>query len=599
MKGLFTFVVIVFSLNFLISQENRLALQYFRNGEYEKAAMLYQKLYDDSEQNEYYFERYLEALFALEDFDTAEKTIKKQLRKQPENSKIRVLYGQLYERQFDDIKANTQFRLAIDQLVADRGMIVNLANAFTTMTKVDYAIETLLKGGKLLKDDYLFAYNLGDLYRRKGDSPNMIRYFLKSMENNPNRLANIQTVLQQFLYPPDYQELQSQLLLYIQQKPDQIHFNELLIWAFVQQKNYRSALRQAQALDRRLRESGFRVYQLAEIAGNDEDFDAAIQGFDYIIQEKGATSPFYLEAKKQSLWVRQTKLLKGLDYTTQDLEILSALYEEFIKEFGKSPVTAGLILEYAKFKAFYRNDLKSAIADLVLLLEFPNLSKEIAANVKLNLGDFYLMDGEVWESTLLYSQVDKEFKEDALGHEARYRNARLSYFKGDFQWAQAQFNILKASTSKLIANDALDLSVFIMDNLGLDTNGLAMQKFADAEMMLFRNEFEKSVDLLNQLLIDFPGHQLEDDVLYLKATIFKKKKEFDKAIELFDRILLEFPTEIKADNSIFELAEIYETIKQDENKAMELYEKLFVEYPGSIFAIDARKKFRELRGDLF
>jgi tetratricopeptide (TPR) repeat protein len=592
----FLFLISFFQIN---AQENRLALQYFRNGEYEKAASLYGKLYEESDQNEYYFERYFESLMAMENFSDAEKILKKQIRKQPINSKIRVFYGQWYERQFQDEKANEQYLLAIQQLIPDRGSIVNLSNAFLNLAKFDLAIQSLLKGGEILKDEYLFSYNLGDLYRRKGDTANMIKYFLIALENNPGRLVNIQSVFQQFLYPQDYPQLQSQLIPKIQEKIEQTQFNELLIWAFIQQKNYKAALRQAQALDRRLKENGARVFQLAEIAANDEDYDSALSGFDYFIKEKGNSSPFYLEAKKQALQVRQNKLLKGFDYTKEDLEAISALYEDFIQEFGKSQMTAGLILEYAKFKAIYQSDLNSAIKDLTDLLKLPNLNKEIAAYSKLNLADFYLMDGEIWESTLLYSQVDKEFKEDALGHEARFRNARLSYFKGDFQWAQSQFNVLKSSTSKLIANDALDLSVFIMDNLGLDTSGVAMQKFADAEMLLFRNQWEQGFKVLDKLLQDFPKHKLEDDVLYLKAKTYKKLKNFDESAAIFKRIIEDFPDEIKTDNSIFELAEVYELHFNQKEKAMELYEKLFIDYSGSLFAVDARKKFRELRGDLF
>jgi tetratricopeptide (TPR) repeat protein len=599
MRRKFLAFIFLTSSIFLNAQENRLALQYFRNGEYEKAASLYEKLYNESDQNEYYFERYFETLMAMEDFPSAEKILKRQIKKQPNNSKIRVMYGQWHERQFQDLKADEQFKIAIDQLIPDRGLIVHLANAFTNLAKFDLAIEALLKGGEILKDEYLFAYNLGELYRRKGDTSNMIKYFLKSMENNPARIKNIQTVFQQFLYPEDYPQLQNQLFEKIQKNVEQIQFNELLIWTFVQQKNYKAALRQAQALDRRFKENGIRVFQLAEIAANDEDYDSALFGFDYLIKEKGASSSFYLEAKKNALQVRQNKLFKGFDYSENDLIAISSLYEDFIAEFGKSPITAGLIHDFARFKAIYRNDLPSAIADLNDLLKLPNLQRETAAYSKLSLADFYLMDGEIWESTLLYSQVDKEFKEDALGHEARFRNAKLSYFKGDFQWAQSQFNVLKASTSKLIANDALDLSVFIMDNLGLDTSGLAMQKFADAEMMIFRNQWDQGFSLLDQLLKEFPKHKLEDDVLYLKANVYKKLKNFEKAAALYQKIINEFPDDIKADNSIFELAELEETVFKNKDRAMELYEKLFVEFSGSIFAVEARKKFRELRGDLF
>jgi TolA-binding protein len=207
------------------------------------------------------------------------------------------------------------------------------------------------------------------------------------------------------------------------------------------------------------------------------------------------------------------------------------------------------------------------------------------------------MQGDVWESTLLYSQVDKAFKEDPLGHEARFRNARLSYFSGDFQWAQAQFEVLKASTSKLIANDALDLSVFIMDNLGLDTTAIALQLYADAELLVFQNRFQDAFGKMDSLLLAFPKHALEDDVLYLRGKIFTKQRQYEKAAAAFEEVVEKYPEDIRADNALFELAGLYEKPLNDVEKAKTLYEKLFVEFSGSTFAVEARKRYRILRGD--
>ena len=219
------------------------------------------------------------------------------------------------------------------------------------------------------------------------------------------------------------------------------------------------------------------------------------------------------------------------------------------------------------------------------------------ARAKISLADYYLMQGEVWESTLLYSQVDKKFKEDLLGHEARFRNARLSYFRGDFEWAQSQFDVLKASSSRLIANDALDLSVFIIDNLGLDTTTLALQTYADAELLVFQNRFDEAFAKLDELRTAFPGHDLEDDIVYLKGNVFVKLRRYGEAAAAYQAVLDGYPESIRLDNSLWKLANLYENQLGDPEKAKTLYETLFMDYSGSILAVEARKKFRELRGD--
>lgn len=597
MRFFLPFIIICFFSTVASTQDARLAQQYYRNGEYEKAAVLYEQLFEKNEQNDFYFDRYVESLLALEDFDNAEKVIRKQIRRDPNNVKLYVTYGKLYERQYQDDKAMEQYRKAIDNLPRDRFSVIKLANAFSSLTKYELAIEAYEKGTQLLRDNQVFAYNLADLYRRKGDTEKMIEYYLNSLDANPSRLENLQTVFQRYLSEEDFLELQKQLYARIQDRPNVDYYPELLAWVFIQRKDYQNALRQVRALDRRLRENGARVYRLAQIAANDKDYDAAIEAYDYIVDRKGAASSFYIDAKREGLRARRNKLVEGYDYTREELLELEKQYEDFLSEFGRSKMTASIILEMADLEAIYLNDLDKAVGLLTELINFPNVDPNLQGYAKLNLADYYLMEGEIWEATLLYSQVDKSFKEDILGHEARYRNAKLSYYNGDFQWAQAQFDVLKASTSKLIANDALDLSVFIMDNLGLDSTANPLHLYSEADLLVFQNRFPEAFQKLDTLLQEFPEHSLEDDVLYLKARIHKKKRDYDKAAEMLQRIIDRHPEEIRADNAIFELAELYETHLQDVEKAKTLYETLFIDYSGSTFAVEARKRYRKLRGD--
>ncbi|MEL6941519.1 MAG: tetratricopeptide repeat protein, partial [Bacteroidota bacterium] len=374
-------------------------------------------------------------------------------------------------------------------------------------------------------------------------------------------------------------------------------YPELLSWIFIQEEDYAKALRQVRALDRKLNENGGRVYQLAEIAYNAKDYDAAIDAYDYIVEKKGVTSSFYLNAKQQSLRAKRNRLIEGFDFSREDLLALEQEYDTFLDEFGRTKRTATIILELAELQAFHLNNLDKPIQLLSEMLEYPNVNRFTLANAKIRLADFYLMQGEVWEATLLYSQVDKEFKEDLMGHEARYRNAKLSYYAKDFQWAQAQFDVLKASTSRLIANDAIDMSVFIMDNMGLDTTTVPLEIYANAELLVFQNKFEEAFAKMEKLSLKFPEHGLQDDILYLQAKINLKQGKYEEAAANFQRIMDEHGEEIRADNAMFELAGLYENQLNDIEKAKALYETLFIDFSGSTFAVEARKRYRILRGD--
>ncbi len=579
------------------AQDPNLANQYYLNGEYEKAAALYGQLLDnDRGLGDYYFERYLNSLLNLEQYDEGEKALKKQLRRSPNNTKLYVFYGNLYDRQGKLEEAQAQYKMAIEKMAEDYASVNALANTFITNAKYDLAIETFERGGTLAKDQTIFAYNLAELYRRKGDTPQMIKYYLNSLEADPSRLITIQTMLARYLGDDEYAELQSQLYTRLQ-SDNNADFVELLAWSFVQRKDFKSALRQYKALDKRLGEPGQRIFKLANDAANGKDYDTAIAGYEYIIQEKGAQNPFFFDAKREAMNCRRRKITEGYDYTLEELRTLEAEYENFLSQYARGRSTAYIVIQLADLEAFYINDLNKAIALLDELRQSPGIDRNTLARVKINLADFYLMNGDIWESTLLYSQVDKDFREEQLGQEARFKNAKLSYFNGDFEWAQEQFNVLKASTSKLIANDALDLSVFIMDNLNSDTTTDAMSLYASAELLVFQNRFAEAFQKLDSLRQGYPENTLQDDILYLEAQIYEKKRDYQKAAELYQQVADKFPEDIRADNSLFALAQLYEEKLNDLEKAKALYEKIFLDYSGSVFAVDARKRFRILRGD--
>jgi tetratricopeptide (TPR) repeat protein len=231
------------------------------------------------------------------------------------------------------------------------------------------------------------------------------------------------------------------------------------------------------------------------------------------------------------------------------------------------------------------------------LTAIPMLDRNVLADAKIKLGDFYLMSGEIWEASLLYSQVDKDMKDAPLGEMARYKNAKLSYYKGDFEWAQDQLDVLKGSTSELISNDAIDVSLFIMEHLNLDTGTTSMRYYAEADLLLFQNRFDEAFEKMDSLLVKFPTHGLGDDVYMAKAKIFIKKRQFDKALELLVKITSEYKDGILTDNALFKMAEIHEIELKDKTKAMELYEKILMDFSGSTFTVEARKRFRKLRGD--
>lgn len=598
MKKLFLALLFLLPLCLAAQPDPRLADYYFQNGELEKAATIYEKLYQQNAGGDYYFDRYLTCLMDLGRFEESEKILLKQIKKEPKKVTLYVQYGKLFEKQGQDAKALEQYKKSIDNLPADRFVIDNLAMNFNNMTRYDLSMQVYEKGGQLMKNKNMFAFNLADLYRRKDEVAKMIESYLNALQENPAYLPSVEAMLMRYATTDaERQELQTQLYARIQEDQKATVFPELLSWVFTQKKDYKNAFRQLKSVDRLNDEDGSRVFNLALIAENDRDYDAAIDGYNYIIGEKGKNSPFFIEAKRNMLACKRKKLTEGYAFTLDELRIVEKEYETFLEEVGRNNRTASIITELADLEAFYLKDLDKAMTLLEELIAMPMIDLRILSQAKLSLGDFNLIKGERWEATLLYSQVDKAYKDDAIGHEARFKNAKLSYYFGDFEWAKAQFNVLKSSTSKLISNDAIDMDVFIMEITGVDTSTEGLAMYAQSELLIFQNRFDEAFAKLDSVRRMFPNSELEDDIYYLKAQIYKKLRQYDKAIEAYDKIVANYAEGIRADNAMFEMALLYEAPLNNKDKAKELYEKLFTDFSGSTLAVEARKRFRILRGD--
>lgn len=598
MKIVYFFTLILFSLNLIAQQDAKLARHYYQVGEYEKAAQLYKKLSDQYGYNDYYFNNFVESLLALEDYDRAKQSLEETIKVRPNNIELYVAMGNLLERTGYPEEAEIQFRLAISKITPQNVQIVsNLGNSFMRLIKYDLALEAFLKGEEMSNHKGLFSYSIAELYRLKNEHEKMIHYYLKSHVAKSQHIENVKQYFDRHLTGQNqYEMLRKELYQKVQEQPDNIFYPEMIQWVFVQKKEYLKALRQARALDMRLEENGSRIYSIAKIAANDKDYDTAIAAFEYIVEHK-SSSAFYVDANRELLAIKRKKIVNNADYSIDDLYDLKREYDIFLDQNGRNSRTSLIVIQLAELEALYLNDLDTAILILNELLEYPGMNNYILANAKLNLADYYLMTGDIWESTLLCSQVDKVFREDYLGEKARFKNAKLSYYNGDFEWAQEQFNILKRATTRLIANDAIDLSVFIMDHINLDTTTAPLQLFAEAELLFFQNKTSHAYQKLDSIKALFPDHDLVDDVYYIKANHFRKTGQIDEAITLYQNIINDYPDGIRCDNALYALAEIYEDVVGDTEKAKEYYQKVFIDYADSTFAIEARKSYRRLRGD--
>ncbi|MBD1395485.1 tetratricopeptide repeat protein [Mucilaginibacter glaciei] len=597
MKFLLTCLVVFFFLiNTAQAQDNELALarQYSQNGETQKALDIYQKLY--KQDNETYYPAYLSSLVAAKKFDEAESTAKKMIRKHPGVNEYLISLGSVYTQQGNDGKADALYNDLIKNLKADQNEISLLASQFYQNSNADYAIRIFLQGRKLLNNDALFSFELINLYRYKRDKVALTEEYLNFLPANPVYLSQAQNMLST-LYEgnTDYDMLKVALLKRIQKDPQQVVYVDMLTWQFLQQKEFDQALNQALALSRRQNNDGGSVFDLCRTLVANEAFDAAIRGYGFLV-EKGKDNPYYISAKIELINTENLKVTAG-KYTQADLLVLEHDYIALLDEFGRTPSTVFAMQKLAALQAFKLHKLKEAQALLEAAVAVPNVRPALLASCKLDLGDIGLLNNQPWDATLLYSQVEKANPATAIGQDALLRNAKLAYYTGDFNWARRQLDILKSATTQLIANDALNLSLLISDNLAVDSTAAALKVYARADLLIFAGQTDKALLTLDSIDKKYPGNPLVADILMAKAKIALQQKDYPAAVSLLKQIVTDHAYDLWADDAVYMLGDIYETKLNDTALAKTYYQKIITDYPASLWLNAARKRFRVLRGD--
>ena len=600
------FIIILLSSTFSIVKaqktfDDKLAMQYYDQKQFDKAIVYFDKLYDKLP--DAYYTYYFKCLLETKDYKTAEKITKKQIKRSDANTNLYVNLGKIYKLMENPEKEKDQYNKAVKEVIPEQNTLFTLAHAFEDEGLYDYAIEVYKKGRKQTPNSYPYYYEIADLYKKKGDLKAMVNEYLDAIEFRESELNSAQANLQQSLGYDDKNGgfnnpiLKQELQKRIQQKSDKTIFSEFLIFILNQQKDFEGSFIQSKALDKRQKADGTRLMDLAKLCVSNENYIIAEKCYLYVIS-KGKENSYFDLANIEKLNANYLQLTNQPNPNNADVILLNSNIEAAIKSYGISNLTLPLIKKSALLKAYYLNQPQEAIQFLEDVTNQYTFNKNELAEIKLDLGDMNLLVGNIWDASLLYSQVEKDFKYEVVGQDAKFRNSKLSYYASDFNWAKAQCDILKGATTKTIANDALDLSLIITDAIGVDTNAAPLSMFSSAELLVLQHQYDRALARLDSINLVFTEHTLGDDIYYKKADIFKRTNRYAEAAKMYENILEFYPTELYGDDALFKEAELYERYLNDKEKAKQLYQDMLVKYPGSIYVVEARKRYRDLRGDI-
>jgi tetratricopeptide (TPR) repeat protein len=584
--------------------EIQLANEYLLKGDKKKAAELFRDLSKNDVNIPLIHNNYISLLLDLGAYDEAQAYLKKVLRRDPENVQYKLDVGLVYVRSGDLSKADRYLRDIIGEVKSNVQLSKMMSDYLAARSLTEYSILALTESRQFLGNPYLFCLDLAMLYRIQGQQDKMVREYLSYVTQSSANIQYVKNVMQALLTKPE--ELESlENLLYekVQENPDVEVYSDLLIWVTMQQKNFYASFVQARAYDKRYKKDGEKSLEVAKVALDNEDYDNASKIYRYVIREFNGSSNQLL-ARLGLIRTREARVKRSFPVSADSVKTLIEDYHKFIQKYPDNINSLEATRNEALLFANFVDQKDSAIQILNGLIANPRASLYLKSKAKLDLGDIYLIKGEPWESSLLYSQVEKTQKENPVGYEAKLKNAKLSYYKGDFRLAQEHLDILKEATTREIANDAMDLSMRIKENIAFDSVGEALKQYALIELLLYQNKQDEALEKIKFLKQGqgsagnaFSNQTIMDDVYWLEANIRMKRGEFQESINVLQKILTEFPEEILSDDAFFLQAEIYERQLKNKEKAMELYREFLNKFPGSVYAAEARKRYRTLRGD--
>jgi len=602
MKKAFSIVFILFATLTWGQTDNdiQLAQHYFSQGDFDKALEYYEKIYNQSPTT-VYFKKYYQCLIETEAYKKAEKVVKKEIAKSPKNIDLKMQLALFYEERGQDTKAKKIYQNLIENHTTSPSACISLFNSFLYLSNLEYAEKTLFHAQKNFKS-YPFNFQSADLFAQKNDKAQMIESYLLLLDKHEYYDQAVQKALQKRLdienkSSPEFILLKTALFERAKKESTGTVFSEMLIWLYTQINNFSGVFNQVVAVDIRTKSNGYRLFDFALICRENKDYETAIRAFQEAKQMTNSNELKVL-CQKGILNVGYIKIVELNSYNQEQLIEVIGNYEEVINNISVvSSRTLSIILEYTEILAFHSGQKEKALKVLSKTYNSSSITDMMKAEIKMLIADIEVLNGNIWDASLLYMQISEAFNYETIGNWAKFKNARIYYYEGEFEFAQSQLDILKQSTSKLLANDAIQLSVTITDNYGLDSNYIAMAWFSKADLLIEQYQFSKAFSLFDSIKINYPFHSLADEILFKRAKAMELQGQWEKAMGYYTDIVKFHENDILADDALFKTAEILETKLNREEDALDKYKELLTGYPGSLFAHESRKRIRRLRGE--
>jgi tetratricopeptide (TPR) repeat protein len=589
MKSIVTLFLSIFCLVASAQVDPGLAKTYFEKGAFEKAASLYKKLLSNQRTNSYYSLKLIECYQQLSQFKAAQNEIEAQL-KYSNNPQYFVELGYNYQLQDQLAKAEENYKNALERIDAQPNYVYAIAQQFESHGRIDNAIQAYELGLELAPNP-AFYYQLAVLHGVQKNIEKMMEHYLDYVETNSAHTNQVMRLLAEYISEdasqPYNQIFKKVLLKKLQSTPNTL-WNQWLSWLYIQQNDFKKAFVQEKAVFRREPESLQGLINLAMLTKDAKAYETALTVLEFITQNT-TDSRLNIQANTQRLELQ-------LEHSKPNYNTIKASYVKLLDTYKLGVETLEMQLSYATFLAFYDANSEAAITFLKTALK-ANLTDLASSSLKMKLADILVTQNKFNQALIYYTQIQLQVKNSTLAQEARFKAAKTSYYKGDFDWAETQLKVLKSSTSQLTANDALDLQLLISDHIASDSLHTALKMYAKAELLSLQKKSTEAIGVLETILENHKTDPIIDQTLFVQARLYESEKMYSKAEANYMRIITDYKDDILVDDAYFYLAELYRLQLNQIEKATLNYETIIFNHEDSIHFVDARKQYRILRGD--
>lgn len=598
----FVTLLILFGNTRVYSQQRmdkyQLAITYEQQGDHRNASRIFQELYAEHPEQYRYFQGVARTLTALQRYIELMPLIEVELAKKS-NIELLCLASQNAKKAQLFSKSLQFFEQSIEQVsqlsndFEKDNAIRLIAQTQGDISSFDNAIQTYIKGRSIISDGQnSYADELSMLYVQVGNVELGIQEIAKAFKKQ-QQYGLIQGRIAALLIDERSKSYIDKELSSLSK--NDYAFSRVYVWFLREIKDFDKALQQALTIDSGLGLQGREILDFADITLRDGQIQIALKAFGNVI-DRGKNNPHFSQAlygyaKALDLRLQMTQVKKNI--SPSEIESIINRYRDIIAQSPKGQFAAECLYRIGKLQSEYSKDISGAKKTFTEVCE-QYTQYPISASASNELLSIAVSENEIKEAFMLAKRTYKGYAKSnpKESDKAGFTLAELFFYGGEIDSCKELLVALAGKTESDIANDALELSLFLEQHKQF-TAGIILWGKAILKEKQF--DIEGAIALYEEIISKTNGTDLAEQA-QLKICEAYSTIDKERALKEGEKFIATYPESINTDRILFLIGEIY--ISQSKtNEAIASLTDILVRFPNSRYVRKSRELIRTLRGD--